>query len=138
MDAMSVIVQPSATPEIMPEDIEGAAAIIATGRSATPTRSTTCSPSPARSTCGPGVNEEIKLAASRAIAAVIGPRVLDAEYIVPTPLNRDVAPAVAAVVAEAAVRTGVARHAPASPVTNRGAVAYRNRSRERSEDVNCA
>jgi malate dehydrogenase (oxaloacetate-decarboxylating) len=61
------------------------------------------------------VNEEMKLAAARAIADVIPAHELDADYIVPSPFNRDVARAVAAAVAEAAVRTGVARHAPASP-----------------------
>jgi malate dehydrogenase (oxaloacetate-decarboxylating) len=121
MDAMSVIVQPSATPEVMPKEIEGAAAIIATGRSDCRNQINNVLALPgALDVRARTVNEEMKLAAAR----VIGPRELDAEYIVPSPLNRDVGPAVAAAVAEAAIRTGVARHAPASPVANRGAVAY--------------
>jgi malate dehydrogenase (oxaloacetate-decarboxylating) len=107
------------TPEVMPEEIEGAAAIIATGRSDYPNQINNVLAFPgvfrgALDVRARTVNEAMKLAASRAIAAVIRPDELDAEYIVPSPLNRDVAPAVAAAVAEAAVRTGVARHAPAT------------------------
>jgi malate dehydrogenase (oxaloacetate-decarboxylating) len=108
------------TPEVMPEEIEGAAAIIATGRSDYPNQINNVLAFPgvfrgALDVRARTVNEEMKLAAARAIADVIQPHELDADYIVPSPFNRDVAPAVAAAVAEAAVRTGVARHAQASP-----------------------
>ena len=108
------------TPEVMPEEIEGAVAIIATGRSDYPNQINNVLAFPgvfrgALDVRARTVNEEMKLAAARAIADVIAPHELDAEYIVPSPFNRDVAPAVAAAVAEAAVRTGVARHAPPSP-----------------------
>jgi malate dehydrogenase (oxaloacetate-decarboxylating) len=51
----------------------------------------------------------MKLAAAQAIASVVTEDELDPEYIVPSPFNRDVAPEVAQRVAEAAVRSGVAR-----------------------------
>ena len=44
------------------------------------------------------INEEMKLAAAEAIAAVVKPDELSAEYVVPSVFNRDVAPAVAAAV----------------------------------------
>ena len=51
----------------------------------------------------------MKLAAARAIAAIASDDELDADYIIPSAFNRDVAPAVAEQVAKAAERTGVAR-----------------------------
>ena len=51
----------------------------------------------------------MKLAASRALAAVIAPEEMSAEYVVPSVFNREVAPLVAAAVAEAAEQDGVAR-----------------------------
>jgi malate dehydrogenase (oxaloacetate-decarboxylating) len=55
------------------------------------------------------ITEGMKLAASRALAAVIAPDELGPEYVVPSVFNRDVAPLVAAAVAEAAEQDGVAR-----------------------------
>ncbi len=61
------------------------------------------------------INEEMKLAAARAIASIVSDDELDADYIIPSAFNRDVAPAVAEQVAKAAERTGVARrHGPGS------------------------
>jgi malate dehydrogenase (oxaloacetate-decarboxylating) len=51
------------------------------------------------------INEEMKLAAARAIASVVSDDELDPEYIVPSVFNR----AVASAVAEAAQASGVAR-----------------------------
>ena len=51
----------------------------------------------------------MKLAAARAIAAVVADDELDPDYIIPSVFNRDVAPAVATAVAEAAQASGVAR-----------------------------
>ena len=84
------------------------------GAPTTRTRSTTCSPSPAifrgaLDVRASAINEEMKLAAAHAIAAVVKPDELGAEYIVPSVFNRDVAPAVAAAVSAAAEQTGVAR-----------------------------
>ena len=55
------------------------------------------------------ITEEMKLAAAEAIAAVVKPDELSAEYVVPSVFNRDVAPSVAAAVAAAAEASGVAR-----------------------------
>jgi malate dehydrogenase (oxaloacetate-decarboxylating) len=55
------------------------------------------------------INKEMELAAARAIAAVVEPDHLSADYVIPSVFNRDVAPAVARAVSGAAVRTGVAR-----------------------------
>jgi malate dehydrogenase (oxaloacetate-decarboxylating) len=55
------------------------------------------------------INEEMKLAAARAIAGVIGDDELHAEYIIPSVFNRRVVEAIAEGVADAAVATGVAR-----------------------------
>ena len=55
------------------------------------------------------INEEMKVAAAHAIADVVADDELGPEYIVPSVFNRDVALAVAAAVAEAAERDGVAR-----------------------------
>ena len=54
------------------------------------------------------VNEEMKVAAAHAIADVVGDD-RSADYVIPSVFDRDIAPAVARAVAEAAVATGVAR-----------------------------
>ena len=55
------------------------------------------------------INEEMKMAASYAIANLVSPEELSADYIIPKAFDKRVGPAVAAAVAEAARRTGVAR-----------------------------
>ncbi len=102
------------TPEVMPEAVGDDVAIIATGRSDYPNQINNVLAFPgvfrgALDVRASTINEEMKLAAAEAIAGVIGPDELDPEYIVPSVFNRDVAPAVARRVAEAAVETGVAR-----------------------------
>ena len=69
------------------------------------------------------INEEMKLAAARAIAGVIADDELDAEYIIPSVFNRRVVEAIAEAVATAAVASGVARrpagartHEPTTPL----------------------
>jgi malate dehydrogenase (oxaloacetate-decarboxylating) len=105
------------TPEVMPEEIHGHVAIVATGRSDYPNQINNVLAFPgvfrgALDVRASTINEEMKLAAAEAIAAVISDDELDPEYIIPSAFNRDVAPAVAQRVAEAAVRTGVARRVP--------------------------
>jgi len=102
------------TPEIMPEAAEGLARVVATGRSDYPNQinNVLCFPGMFRGALdcrASHINEDMKLAAARAIADVIKPSELCEEYIVPSTFNRKVAPAVAEAVAEAARRTGVAR-----------------------------
>jgi len=54
------------------------------------------------------INVEMKLAAAHAIAAIVDERELREDYIIPSVFNRDVAPAVAAAVAEQARTAGTA------------------------------
>ncbi|PYN94321.1 MAG: NAD-dependent malic enzyme [Candidatus Rokuibacteriota bacterium] len=101
-------------PEIQPEEAEGRVAVMATGRSDYPNQinNVLCFPgffrglldSRART-----VDDEMKLAAARAIAACVGRGELSAEYIIPSVFNKNVAPAVAEGVARAAHDTGHAR-----------------------------
>ena len=55
------------------------------------------------------INDEMKIAAARAIADVISDEKLTPEYIIPDSFNEKVKPAVAEAVAKAARDTGVAR-----------------------------
>jgi malate dehydrogenase (oxaloacetate-decarboxylating) len=55
------------------------------------------------------ITEGMKLAAAQALAGLVGDD-LDVEYIIPSPFDPRVGPAVAAAVAEAARRDGVAKH----------------------------
>jgi malate dehydrogenase (oxaloacetate-decarboxylating) len=55
------------------------------------------------------IDERMKLAAAQAIAAVVKPDELEPDYVIPSVFNRDVAPAVAEAVADAAELSGVAR-----------------------------
>jgi malate dehydrogenase (oxaloacetate-decarboxylating) len=57
----------------------------------------------------------MKLAAAEAIAAVVKPDELEADYVVPSVFNREVAPAVAEAVAAAAETSGVARRRRGAP-----------------------
>jgi malate dehydrogenase (oxaloacetate-decarboxylating) len=96
------------TPEILPEEIEDMARVIATGRSDYPNQINNVLAFPgifrgaldARAT---DITEAMKLAAAQAIAGVIPDDELSADYIVPSVFNADVAPRVGAAVAEAAV-----------------------------------
>lgn len=102
-------------PEIMPEDaIAAGAAVVGTGRSDYPNQINNVLAFPgvfrgALDVRASDINEEMKLAASEALASLIAPGELNSEYIIPDPFDRRVAPAVAKAVAEAARRTGVAR-----------------------------
>jgi malate dehydrogenase (oxaloacetate-decarboxylating) len=55
------------------------------------------------------INEEMKLAASHALAGLVSSEELNADYILPKAFDKRVGPTVAAAVAEAARRSGVAR-----------------------------
>ncbi|HEX8186998.1 MAG TPA: malic enzyme-like NAD(P)-binding protein, partial [Pyrinomonadaceae bacterium] len=102
------------TPEIMPEEVAGLAAVMATGRSDYPNQinNVLCFPGIFRGALAcraSRINEEMKLAAAQAIASIITPEELHPEYIVPSVFDKRVAEAVAREVEEAAYRTGVAR-----------------------------
>ena len=108
-------------PEIVPEEAEPYASVVATGRSDYPNQinNVLCFPGIFRGAIdcrATDINEEMKIAAANAIAAAIPEDDLSADYIIPSVFNRKVAPAVAAAVAEAARATGVARRdGPAEP-----------------------
>ncbi len=101
-------------PEIAPEDAHPHVKILATGRSDYPNQinNMLCFPGLFRglldSRAGT-VNEEIKLAAARAIASMVDEKGLSADYIIPSIFDRKVVSTVASAVSEAAYRTGAAR-----------------------------
>ena len=101
-------------PEIQPEEAGPYVRVMATGRSDYPNQIN-------NSCCFPGffrgmldvrarrVTDEMKLSAARALAALVGKSELSEEYITPSMFDRRVVDAVSSAVAEAAVKTGVAR-----------------------------
>lgn len=101
-------------PEIMPEDAAGHVAVMATGRSDYPNQinNVLCFPGIFRGALNcraSRINEAMKLAAANAIAGIITPDELYADYIIPSVFDRRVGEAVAKEVEEAAYQTGVAR-----------------------------
>jgi malate dehydrogenase (oxaloacetate-decarboxylating) len=101
-------------PEIMPEDAAPYVAVMATGRSDYPNQINNVLSFPgifrgALACRAARINEEMKLAASHAIAAIISDTELHPEYIVPSVFDKRVAEAVAHEVEAAAHSTGVAR-----------------------------
>ncbi len=103
------------TPEIMPEEAaKGGARVIATGRSDYPNQINNVLVFPgifrgaldARAT---DITEEMKLAAARAIAAIVTDEELREDYIIPGAFDKRVAPAVAQAVMDCAKAQGVAR-----------------------------
>ena len=103
------------TPEIFPDDAKaGGARVIATGRSDFPNQinNVLAFPGIFRGTFdvrASDINEEMKMAAAKALADLISPEELSADYIIPKAFDPRVGKAVAAAVAEAARRSGVAR-----------------------------
>src|SRR2546426_4418703 len=101
-------------PEILPEEAAPFVKVMATGRSDYPNQIN-------NSCCFPGffrgmldvrakrVNDQMKLAAAHAIANIVGKSELSEEYITPSMFDARLVPAVSAAVADAAIRTGVAR-----------------------------
>ena len=101
-------------PEVRPEEVRDDVAIIATGRSDYPNQINNVLAFPgvfrgALDVRASAINDPMKLAAAQAIAAVIADDELHAEYIVPSVFHPHIAEQVAVAVAEAAVRSGVAR-----------------------------
>ena len=103
------------TPEIFPEDAKaGGAAVVSTGRSDYPNQinNVLAFPGIFRGTFdvrASDINKEMKMAASKALADLVSDEELSADYIIPKAFDKRVGPAVAKAVAEAAVRSGVAR-----------------------------
>ena len=115
--ARDAIVFPMANPqpEIMPDEaLRAGARVVGTGRSDFPNQINNVLAFPGifrgaldcRAKC---VNEEMKMAATRAIAALISDEELSENNIIPSALDLRVAPAVAEAVMRAARETEVAR-----------------------------
>ena len=103
------------TPEIFQDDAKaGGAKVVSTGRSDFPNQINNVLAFPgifrgAFDVRAKEINDEMKLAASEALANLITDEELSPEYIIPKAFDKRVGPAVAKAVAEAAKRTGVAR-----------------------------
>ena len=103
------------TPEIFPDEAkEAGARVISTGRSDYPNQINNVLAFPgifrgAFDVRASEINEAMKLAASKALADLVSPEELSADYIIPAAFDKRVGPAVAKAVADAARATGVAR-----------------------------
>ncbi len=105
------------TPEIMPDlAIKAGAKIVGTGRSDFPNQINNVMAFPgifrgALDVRATDINEEMKMAASLAIASLVSDEELREDYIMPFAFDERIGKTVAKAVAEAAVKTGVARKA---------------------------
>ncbi|MBQ8178484.1 MAG: NADP-dependent malic enzyme [Clostridia bacterium] len=115
--APGAIVMPMANPvpEIMPDlAIKAGAAVVGTGRSDFPNQINNVLAFPgifrgALDVRAKDINEEMKIAAAKAIASLVSDEELSADYIIPKAFDERVGKTVAAAVAEAARKTGVNR-----------------------------
>ncbi len=115
--AQKAIVFPMANPvpEIMPDEAKlGGAFIVGTGRSDFPNQINNVLAFPgifrgALDVRARDINDDMKMAASYAIAGLVSDSELSPEYILPKAFDKRIAPAVASAVAEAAIKSGVAR-----------------------------
>jgi malate dehydrogenase (oxaloacetate-decarboxylating) len=101
-------------PEIRPEECEGIAAVVATGRSDFPNQinNVLCFPGIFRGALDAGataITEGMKLASAKAIAGAVSDDDLAADFIIPSVFDKTVAGLVAEAAAEAARRDGVVR-----------------------------
>ncbi len=103
------------TPEIMPDKaVAAGATVVGTGRSDFPNQINNVLAFPgifrgALDVRASDINDEMKMAASYAIANLVSEDQLCSEYILPKAFDSRIAPAVAQAVAEAAKKSGVAR-----------------------------
>ena len=103
------------TPEIFPDEAKkGGAKVVATGRSDFPNQINNVLAFPgifrgAFDVRANDINDEMKLAAAEALASLISPEELNEDYIIPKAFDPRVGKTVAAAVAEAARKSGVAR-----------------------------
>ena len=115
--AKGAIVFPMANPvpEILPDLAkEGGAAVVGTGRSDYPNQINNVLAFPgifrgALDVRASDINDEMKMAASFAIASLVSDEELNAEYILPMAFDERIGKTVAAAVAKAAKDSGVAR-----------------------------
>ena len=110
-----VMAMANPVPEIMPDEAKAAgAAVVGTGRSDYPNQINNVLAFPgifrgALDVRASDINEEMKIAAAKAIASLVSDEELNPEYIIPKAFDERVGKTVAAAVAEAARKTGVAR-----------------------------
>lgn len=103
------------TPEIMPEDaVKAGAMVVGTGRSdfANQINNVLAFPGIFRGALdvrASDINDEMKIAAAKAIASLVSDKELRPEYVIPSPFDSRVVKVVAAAVAAAARQSGVAR-----------------------------
>ncbi|MBO7344602.1 MAG: NAD-dependent malic enzyme [Clostridia bacterium] len=103
------------TPEIMPDlALKAGAAVVGTGRSDFPNQINNVLAFPgifrgALDCRASDINEEMKIAAAKAIASLVSDEELKPDYIIPAPFDKRVATTVAKAVKEAAIKTGVNR-----------------------------
>ena len=110
-----ILAMANPVPEIMPDVAKAhGAAVVGTGRSDFPNQINNVLVFPGlfkgALSCGAvQITDGMKHAAAKALADMVPPEQLSAEYILPSPLNRDAAQAVADAVAGEARRAGIAR-----------------------------
>jgi malate dehydrogenase (oxaloacetate-decarboxylating) len=105
------------TPEVLPEEIADDVAVVATGRSDYPNQINNVLAFPgvfrgALDVRAREITSTMETAAAHAIASSVKPTELSADYVIPSVFDRTVARGVAAAVASAAERSGVARRSP--------------------------
>lgn len=102
-------------PEIMPEEaLAAGAGVVGTGRSDFPNQINNVLAFPgifrgALDVRASDINDEMKIAAARAIADLVSTEDLRPDYVIPAAFDKRVGPAVAKAVSEAAIRTGMNR-----------------------------
>ncbi len=115
MNGGIVLAMANPTPEIMPDEAKrGGALVVGTGRSDFPNQINNVLVFPgifkgALAVRARRITESMKQRAAYAIAALVSPEELNAEYIIPSALDKKVAQAVAKAVADDAAETGEAR-----------------------------
>lgn len=110
-----VLAMANPTPEIYPDEAKAAGArVVATGRSDFPNQVNNLLAFPgifrgALDVRATDINEEMKIAAAYAIASLVDDRELNEDHVITNPFDDRVAPVVAGAVAEAAIKSGVAK-----------------------------
>jgi malate dehydrogenase (oxaloacetate-decarboxylating) len=113
-DDAIVFAMANPTPEIAPEEIEDLVAVVGTGRSDYPNQINNVLVFPglfrgALDVRATAITPGMKIAAAGALADVVPLDHLEADYVLPSVLDRTFAPAIADAVARAAIAEGVAR-----------------------------
>ena len=111
----AVFAMANPVPEVMPDVARAAGAVaVATGRSDFANQINNCLGFPgifrgALDVRAKSINDEMKMAAARAIAGLVGDDELRPDYFIPSAMDLRVPPAVAGAIAQAALATGEAR-----------------------------